>query len=255
MKRAHGACWYSPEELIHIGFHRSRVVMMNEAHDGYTRCVCTRKVGARVLSTAHDAGVRHLAMEALFTPALAEEINRTRAIPVNTGGYLDQPEMRAFVHAVLSHGWTLIAYEADITEEPPRLPEQVAVNWREREQAVNLAAPLRTLPPQADLLVWCGNGHLRKTVMRTGTSGRPWTPMAYLFSVLTGIAPFVIDQTITVRFPGSSATNDRFIERYGAIFAAHGGAAGFLRADIPWGFRGKRDGADAWVLSTENDME
>jgi hypothetical protein len=61
--------WRTPEQLVALGIRRSRVVMMNEAHDGLRRCVRTRRVGQRVLPAAHDAGVRYLAMEAL-NPAL-----------------------------------------------------------------------------------------------------------------------------------------------------------------------------------------
>jgi hypothetical protein len=56
--------WRSPEELVMIGFSRSRIVMMNECHDGLLRCLSTREIGRRILPTAHKAGVRYLAMEA-----------------------------------------------------------------------------------------------------------------------------------------------------------------------------------------------
>jgi hypothetical protein len=62
--------WRSPEELVELGLARSRVVMMNEHHNGLKRSVRTRVIGKRVLPTAHAAGVRHLAMEAL-TPKFA----------------------------------------------------------------------------------------------------------------------------------------------------------------------------------------
>jgi hypothetical protein len=60
--------WMSVEDLTRLAFHRSRIVMVNEAHDGLTRCVRTRQVGIHVIKTAHELGVRRLAMEALPRP-------------------------------------------------------------------------------------------------------------------------------------------------------------------------------------------
>ena len=71
--------WRTPEELAEIGFSRSRVVMMNEAHSGDQRCIRTRLIGQRLLPALHRLGVRHLAMEALYTRT-TDEVNRTRQI-------------------------------------------------------------------------------------------------------------------------------------------------------------------------------
>ncbi len=71
--------WRTPEAIVEVGFRRSRVVMMNEAHDGDLRCIRTRLIGQRVLVPAHHAGVRYLAMEAL-RKAISEEANRTRRL-------------------------------------------------------------------------------------------------------------------------------------------------------------------------------
>jgi hypothetical protein len=89
--------------------------------------------------------------------------------------------MRAFVDDALALGWTLIPYE---TAERPS-----TVNAREEDQARNLAAAL----PESRLLVWCGNHHLLKV------SVGDWTPMGSCFRALTGIEPFCIDQTPTIR--------------------------------------------------------
>jgi hypothetical protein len=72
--------WRSPEELVAIGFERSRVVMMNEAHSMLLRSVRTRELGRRILPTAHESGARHLAMEALV-PDFTQTCNATRHIP------------------------------------------------------------------------------------------------------------------------------------------------------------------------------
>lgn len=100
--------WLTPAELVEIGFGRHRVVVMNEAHNGFLRCPRTRVVGRQILPTAHRMGVRHLAMEAL-DPWIVDYANRNRQQPQIRAGYLGQPEMRALIQAALDLGWTLIA--------------------------------------------------------------------------------------------------------------------------------------------------
>ena len=85
-----------PEELLAIGFDRSRVVMMNEAHDALKRCVRTREVGRRVLPAAHAAGVRHLAMEAL-PQGIDAQSDWSYALAQFESGYVAQPEMRQLI--------------------------------------------------------------------------------------------------------------------------------------------------------------
>jgi hypothetical protein len=104
--------WRSPEEIVEIAFQRSSVVMINEAHSGMKRCIRTRQIGKRILPIAHQAGVRHLAMEALF-PLFAEHANNSRTLMCGGFGYLSQPEMKDFIQTALDLGWTLIHYEVD----------------------------------------------------------------------------------------------------------------------------------------------
>src|SRR4051812_16828138 len=171
----------TPEELLEIGLRRSRVVMVNEAHNGALRCVRTREIGLRLLPVAHRFGVRHLAMEALWDRELTERANRQRLLP-RSAGYLAQLEMRRLVQAALDLGWTLIPYEVDADDAPDADPMGVeTTRWRELEQARNLADAL----PDAPLLVWCGNGHLTKIDV-----GLDWKPMGLCFHELTGIEPF-----------------------------------------------------------------
>ena len=166
------AAWRTPQELVQEGFRRSRVVMLNEAHDGPTRCVRTRQLGRQLLPSAHVMGARHLAMEAL-QPGDAQAANASRRPPDATGGYLAQPDMRQLIQAALELGWTLWPYEADIDHAPAALVEQgfmsqAFTNWREAEQARNLAAVLAGLAASERLLVWCGNGHASKAAGEVG---------------------------------------------------------------------------------------
>ena len=213
-------------------------------------------------------------MEAL-QPAYVEDANRTRQAPAVWAGYLGQPEMRALVQAALDLGWMLWAYEADLNrwlaerhgltlphagESPAAVlgpllqPYQAELrsidftNWREEEQARNLTGILATLPDNAKLLVWCGNGHLTKIA----TQG--WLPMGYHLSQ-QGVAPFVIDQTRTVNF-GTDHDSPRgaLVERFRADLEARGGTAGWLSAEAP-ADAPPAFGADAVVLSLDNNLE
>ena len=93
MEEHHAHPWRTVENLIEIGYQRSRVVMMNECYTNWFRCIRTRQIGQRILPTAHQLGVRHLAMEALY-PSVVEEANLTRSLPADAWGYLQQPEMQ-----------------------------------------------------------------------------------------------------------------------------------------------------------------
>lgn len=242
--------WRSPEELVAIGFERSTVVMMNEAHSGLQRCMRTRETGRRILPAAHETGVRHLAMEALWPYEFAMDANRTRSLPAGpTEGYLTQPEMRLFMQAALDLGWTLIPYEANFTALPadPRALE--SVNWREEQQARNILNALRELPTGSSLLVWCGNSHHSK-------SASEWLPMGYRFRELSDINHFAIDQCVTANFPSSSGSQwgPGLAERFIAELAEHGGTAGFLTEEAPVSFLRNREDQDAFILSVENEM-
>jgi hypothetical protein len=228
----------SPEELLAIGFGRSRVVMMNEAHSGLRRCVRTREIGRRLLPAAHDAGVRHLAMEALPQGVDAGS-NWTDRLARWQGGYLGQPEMRRLITEAEELGWRLFPYE---TRRYPVEP-----NDREEDQARNLVEVLTALPPDAPLLVWCGIGHLWKVPPR-----EEWTPMACRFWEITGIEPFSIDQTVTVEFdPDRTGAWHRLGLEQTRPLEALGGTAGFLAADSPI----PRPDVDAILLSTQNALE
>ena len=263
--------WRSPEEIVEIAFRRAPVVMMNEAHSELTRCICTRQIGKRILPIAHQAGVRHLAMEALF-PAFVEYGNRTRRLMEGNLGYLSQPEMKDFIQTALDLGWTLIPYEADqfkwlsekhgidfSTSDGPNeklrrwqefqseFTELEFTNWREKEQALNIIKALQSLPENSQLLVWCGNNHHSKQ------GQQEWIPMGYQFQLHSSINPFVIDQSITVQF-GHNEIGPSLLEEYASELDHYGGTAGFLAEEAPDVF-GSSSSEDAFLLSTENELE
>ena len=244
----------SPEELVRIGFERSRVVIVNECHDGNRHCPRTRAVGRRLVPIAHEAGVRRLAMEALYPP-FAKEANQTRQVPSNGAGYLGQDDMLALITDALGLGWNLVPYECDFNRWHGQTRNSAFANWRDAEEARNLSEFLSGRPSDSRLLVWCGNSHQRKTPQRyPGFPWRTWIRLGQRLRERSGIDPFVIDQSVTVeyRFARSPRRND--VKRFRRELGELGGTGGFLREEDP-DPRWRRDrSADAWLLSLDNSM-
>jgi hypothetical protein len=248
----------SPEEVVRIGFERASVVIVNECHDGLRHCPRTRAIGRRLLPAAHAAGVRHLAMEAL-TPHFADDANLTRRLPDHTvtGGYLGQPDMRELIADALALGWALVPYECGFHLPPGKSHDYFETlefaNWRDSEQARNLAEFLDAEATGTKLLVWCGNSHQRKTP-QVYHGGGEWVRMGQRLTE-RGVELFVIDQSVTVEYCAGTSPRIAEMERFRAQLEALGGTAGFLREDDPdprW--RADRS-ADAYLLSLDNAME
>ena len=247
----------SPEDLVRIGFERSRVVIVNECHDGERHCPRTRAIGRRLLPIARRTGVRHLAMEALHE-AFARAANTARRLPTDSlgyFGYLGQEDMRALIADALALGLDLVAYECDFNRWQGDTWTPDFGNWRDAEEARNLAEFLSGMPRDTRLLVWCGNSHQRKTPQEyPGVVGSTWIRLGQRFRELSGIDPFVIDQSVTVEYRWRRSRRRSDVKRFSAELRALGGTGGFLREEDPdprW-----RDdlSADAWLLSLENSM-
>jgi hypothetical protein len=206
-----------------------------------------------MLPVAHEAGVRHLAMEALYPP-FAEEANQSREVPAQRLGYLGQDDMRALIADALRLGWDLVAYECDFSRRTGDQRDIEFANWRDVEEARNLACFLEAQALETKLLVWCGHSHQRKTPQEyPGQRGTTWVRLGQRLGEL-GIEPFVIDQSVTVEYRWRRAPRREDVKRYKDELRAHGGTAGFLREEDPdprW-----RDdlSADAWLLSLDNRM-
>jgi hypothetical protein len=246
----------TPEDLLRIGFERSAIVIVNECHNGLLRCRRTRAVGRRLLPVAHELGVRHLAMEALYPP-YAAEANATRRLPLAGVGYLEQPDMRELITDALALGWGLVPYECDLKLPPGRGQGYFATlefaNWRDAEEARNLVQFLAAAAAETKLLVWCGHSHQRKTAQRYHIGGT-WIRLGQRLMEL-GVEPFVIDQSVTVEYRSGKSARRGDAKRFRAELEALGGTAGFLREEDPE--RRWRDdrSADAYVLSLLNSME
>ncbi len=237
----------SVADLTHWAFSQSRVVMANEAHDGLLRCPRTRRVGQRIVRAAHQDGVRRLAMEALNhrPDGTAGPIT---SLPGPRGGYLAQPDMRELMATALDLGWTLWAYEAVFDPaalaDLDQLRTMESTNHREHEQARHLTELVDSDP--SPLLVWCGNGHASKQVMED------WIPMGWRFRELSGVDPFVIDQLITITFPGEeNPWRNELIESMAGLLEANGGTLGIRREHAPPPLN-EHTWVDGLILSTDN---
>jgi hypothetical protein len=242
--------WRSVEELTGYAFAQRPVVMANEAHDRLARCIRTREVGARMVRAAHEAGVRRLAMEALPWPEDGSP-GPIRTIPPGWGGYLAQPDMRRLIATALELGWSLWAYE-EVIELPARAdPAELltldASNRRDHEQARNLCRVLAAAPAEP-LLVWAGGDHARKEPIHG------WVTMGCHFPTLSGVDPFVIDQTVSVDFSGQARPwIKELLATLGETLDAFGGTAGILREEAPPPLN-RWAGVDAVIVSTDNKL-
>jgi hypothetical protein len=126
-------------------------------------------------------------------------------------------------------------------------------NWRDAEEARNLAGLLNAAPEGAKLLVWCGHSHQRKTPQQYPTGGT-WIWLGRRLAE-HGFEPFVIDQSVTVEYHAGTSPRIAGVERFRAGLAALGGTAGFPREDDPDPRRQADLSADACVLSVDNAME
>ena len=155
MQRLAGALtlitWRSPAELLEHALGCSRLVLMNEAHDGL-RAVCGRaRSGWRSCRSPTACGVRHLAMEAFW--GRRRGAREHGAPPRGRPRRLSRPardagarERGARPRLDAAH-----AYEGLRLSPARRRPRgsQEAINWREDQQARNLGAVVTGLQPSA----------------------------------------------------------------------------------------------------------
>lgn len=229
--------WLTPEELIREAFRRSRVVMMNEASSGLTRCIRTRRIGARIMPLASASGARLLAMETMGP----------LGGPPPATGVVEQPDMQELLEAARLQGLRVTGYDVDPMQAPLKLRTKVKTpaytNWRDGKQAATLAELLAGLPPGDRMLVWCRNLHHARLRLMA------YRPMGWRFQERAGIQPFTIDQTVTVDFGGRSRPS---ILRWARpALELRGGTAGFVWRE---GMPRLTPGFDAWLLSLDNEV-
>jgi hypothetical protein len=229
--------WVSPEELVREGFRQSRVVMMNEARSGLRRCERTRRVGTRIMHMARACGASLLAVEALGPPGG----------PPPTSGVLAQPDMVAMLDEARLQGFELSGYDIDERDVPVRLRTKFKspgyTNWRDGQQAANLASVFERLPEGAGMLVWGSGLHHAKVRFMM------YRPMGWLFMERTKVTPFAIDQTVGVDFTSQQTERWPALKWAASKLIERGGDAGYIWEE---GLPRLSAGIDAWVLSLDN---
>jgi hypothetical protein len=237
--RASEITWLTPEQLCREGFRRSRVVMLNEAQSGGRRSVRNRRIGRRILPVAWAGGARMLAMEALGPPGgepPAPEV-------------LEQPDMAELLATARRLGFRLTGYDADGGAVPIRLRTKrrspMFSNWRDSVQADNLAALLKELPDEERLLVWATNLHHAKVRYMA------YQPTGWRFRSITGVDPFVVDQTVTIAFVERRTRNPVLSWARTELRRRDGDAGYIWREGLPR----LSAGSDAWLLSLDNRLE
>ena len=241
--------WLTPEQLCREGFRRSRVVMVNEAQSGGRRCVRNRRIGRRILPVAWAGGARVLAMEALGPPGgeppAPEVLEPGTQLPQGLG----EADMAALLATARGLGFRLAGYDADRKAIPIRLRTKTRSpmfsNWRDSVQAGNLAALLAELAPDERMLVWATNLHHSKVRYMA------YQPTGWRFRFVTGVDPFVVDQTVTVTFVERRAANPVLRWAQAELRRRDGDAGYIWREGLPR----LSAGSDAWLLSLDNRLE
>ena len=159
----------SLSELVEQGAKKSRVFILNEAHDGDLVCSRTRRIGVQILPLLHAQGYRLLALEAV-NPRLCEVANAERRLPPeHLLGYTDDPDMVELLETALELGWNLASYDDQGDDA------QIVISWmvgpdeglfmtprylhyREQAQARRIALAIKS-QGNPKTVVWCGNGH------------------------------------------------------------------------------------------------
>jgi hypothetical protein len=167
---------------------RSRVVMINEAHDKPLHRAFTYSL----LEDLYKDGFRYFAMETFnnYSNHSLTDVN------VLTGFFTNEPTGGELARKALALGYTLISYE----DTAARVHSN---SQRDSVQAANLNEVIKK-DGTAKILVHAGYGHISEAVM-----GTEFVPMAAAFKRISGIDPLTINQTVFTE--GSSF-------EYGRIF-------------------------------------
>ena len=164
-----------------------RVLMLNEEH----RSSRERAFANELLEPLRKAGFTHLSLETIGGDL--DALNERKYPLIGNGVYTQDPILGDLVRRAAEMGMGIVAYEADMRQAPQGQDSMgmAVTNWRERQQAENLAAFLEE-NPEARLIVWSGRHHMSERE-EEGAAGESWTPMGGIFREITGIDPLTVD--------------------------------------------------------------
>ena len=150
---------------------KHRIVIMNEQHWQPKH----RYLGNLLLKNLYDNGFRYLAVEAVSENS--DSLNNRKYPLQETGFYTREPQFGNFIRNALSMGFKIISYD-DYTSKD-----------RELGQAENICNNILKTDSTAKIFVWAGVAHIFKDKSQT-------PKMGYYLKEMTGIDPYVIEETI-----------------------------------------------------------
>jgi len=163
-----------------------RVVLLNEAHHVPMHRAFAQKLAARLRAL----GYSYLACETFnggpsgdaYPPAPGRAVQ-------STGYYTKEPVFAGFVNSALADGWTLVAYEADMTALAPGDARADRLRLREEGQARHLVERIFAKDKAAKVLIYVGYTHVYKN-----PSGDGGAMMAEYLRRMTGLDTLNVDQ-------------------------------------------------------------
>lgn len=215
---------YSPQsaiEAIVSAARDRRIVILNEDHTMQRQ----RAFAFEVATALRKIGFTYFGAET-FTPELAVSM-KDGAPKLNSGVYTLDPVFADLARHAMKIGYQLFDYEIRKNQEPSESADRIVqLSTREQAQADNIKRVLDA-NPNARVFIYLGGGHASKIPLRDGTE-----MMALRLKRITGIDPFVVDQTIgTAR---SHAEYDGAFYRGVANLGAQTGSVVMVNATGQW---------------------
>lgn len=161
-----------------------RVVMLNEDHYHQMH----RAFGLQVLNALRTAGFTHFGAET-FSPSVNESM-ADGAPDLRTGVYTSDPLYADMARQAAAKGYVLFDYDQRPEQDSGKGSAEDQRLARERAQAGNIAAILKT-HPAARIFIYAGSGHIAES---SSPGGAKW--MAQILKEEHGVDPLTVNQVI-----------------------------------------------------------
>ncbi|UTW57929.1 hypothetical protein KFE96_14000 [Kordiimonas sp. SCSIO 12603] len=175
----------NPLNQILIDAGGARVLAFNESHTSLEQ----RLFLYQNLDEFWEAGYRHIGYEALswdFDFNLPLDKNK------KAQGYISEPLMAGSIRKAQRLGFKLFAYESN-SKAPETDDWKVKTDFRETEQAQNVAAYIETIPNEEKIILWAGWQHISKKWDAKDFFAEAW--MAARLETTHGVPVYSVDLT------------------------------------------------------------
>ena len=163
----------------------SRVLAFNESHTSLEQ----RLFLYQNLEALWEAGYRHIGYEAL---PWSFDFNLPLDQKEKAQGYILEPILSGSIRKAQKLGFKLFAYEAN-RKAPVTDDWKVKTDFRETEQARNVAEYIANIPESEKVLLWAGWRHISKKWDANDMSAEAW--MAARLEVTHGVSVYSVDLT------------------------------------------------------------